>query len=129
MKNAQNTLSTYANINLSYSVEETDAGECVSFSIEIFLSVVMGACQLNDICKERSLVFAITSDRAKINNNLYQLIVGFKVAYSGTVEPLTNRAVESQTRNACWPVRIVLGHETTSMRTNHKNHIGNWWDR
>ena len=85
-------------------------------------------CKLEDVVKNRILMFVVASDRVKITNNLHQVISGFKVVDIAAMCLLAKRLVKPQTRNVCWPVRIVVGIKTEAMSTNCVNHVYDWWD-
>ena len=87
-------LSKYTDRILLCAIEEIETGECVTFSIDQLLSILINAHKLDEIGKERSLVFDITSSGAKKTINLNQIIVGFKLADIGDVDPLTNKLVK-----------------------------------
>ena len=81
------------------------------------LSIDMCMQELNDEGKEKSLAFAVTTNGTKITNNL------------GAIDPLINRTVKTQTRSACWPVRIVPSRKTSALSSNDTNLLHNCWDR
>ena len=86
------------------------------------------AYELDTIGKIRPLAFAVASYGAKVSNHLHQAIAGCKVVDIGVIDPVTNRLVKPQTRDAHCPEKIVLGRETTSMHINTINPICNWWE-
>ena len=90
-KNVQNILSKHEDRILSFVDKKTETGE---FDVKHILSVVMGVHELSDIWKERSIEFTVASDGANINNDLHQVIIGFKVADTCAIDPSTNRIIK-----------------------------------
>lgn len=76
------------------------------------VNTIIHAYKLDEIGKKCRLIFSITSDGAKITNNINQVVVGFKVSDIGAVHLLTSKLIKPQTRNVCWPTRIMMGKET-----------------
>ena len=97
---------------LPFECELTEDGECIAFNSKQLVLIVTKTCQLEEVGKLRPFVFAVTCDWAKITNELHQMVTGLKVADIAAIDPLTKILTKLQTRNVCWPVRIVLGKET-----------------
>ena len=128
IRNIQNLLNKCGQNLVPCTSMPTESGECVTFEAKQMLKVTIMTCKLNDVGKNRSLIFAVTSDGAKITNNLHQVVAGFKMCDAGATDPSTNRLIKPQSRNACWPLRIVLGRENESMHANYINPTHAWWD-
>ena len=84
--------------------------------------------QLDNTGESRSLVFAMTSDGAKITNHLHHAIASFKIVDPAAIDPMTKRFTKPQSLNVCRPVRVVLGKETEEIHTSYVNPMRNWWD-
>ena len=81
---------------------------------------------LHDVGRNRSLVFAIASDGAKITNNLHQVIAELKVVDVGAIDPMTDEFIKPQSRNVYWPTRVALGRKNELMHTNYINYVCTW---
>ena len=81
---------------------------------------------LDNVGRNRLLVFAINSDGAKMTNNLHQVVAGLKVVDVGAIETMTDKLIKPQSLNVYWPTSIALGRETELMRTNHINPVHSW---
>jgi len=128
IQNVQRILEKYARNLIPCKYQSTDDGECITFEAKELVRLVINSYQLNNIGKRRPLVWAVTSDGSKISNHLHIVIAGFKVVDIGAIDPITKKIIKPQTRNVCWPLRIVMGRETEAMYTNYINPVYNWWN-
>ena len=54
--------------------------------------------------------------------------MGFKAVNASAIDLLTGKSINYQSRNLCWPSRIVMCRETKKIHTDHINHVCRWWD-
>ena len=66
IRNMQNALNKCGQNLVPCTSMPTEFGECVTFEAKQMLKVIIATYKLNDIGKTRSLIFAITSDGAKL---------------------------------------------------------------
>ena len=89
--------------------ELTNEGECAAFDTNQWVKALIISCKLENIARIRSLVFATSSNGDKITKNVHQVVAGLKIVDTGAIDPMTDRLVKPQSRNACRPTRVVLG--------------------
>ena len=88
LRNVQNILARCGNQITPLILEATESGESTTFNISQLLTVMISTHKLEQVAKNLSLIFATTSDSAKITNNTHQVVVGFKFVDVLAVDPL-----------------------------------------
>ena len=81
----------------------------------------MSPYQIPQIRKDRALFIVVTNDGAKINNNTFQLVVGFKVVDASAIDLMTEKT------NKTTISKIVLAKRNCyGKKINNFNHIFQW---
>ena len=93
------------------------------------LPLLLKTYSIDNVAENESLHIALTTDDAKITNNLNYSIVGLKMIDRRCKDPITKKYCSPQSRNMCWPLKIIMEPENKEMYTRHIIPAFNWWNK
>jgi hypothetical protein len=94
-------------------------GEFVQFDVDQLLVLVIKAFGLTEVAKTRAVRINLSIDGAQLSKRMSHLTMGFTVSDPAAICPFTGRPLGMnndtklmQTRNVCFPVKILMHKET-----------------
>ena len=97
----QSKLKIYGNELIPYDLYEAATGEGAEFDQKKMLPLLLKTYSIDNIAENESLHIALTTDGAKITNNLNHSIVGLKMIDRRCKDLITKKYCSPQSRNAC----------------------------